>query len=54
MPFDLGDHTALAVPRSDLIAEAGVVAADMIKRAGSALQAMREIYKSVLAKRRCL
>ena len=30
MPFDLGNDTAFLVPRSGLIAEAGVIAPDMI------------------------
>ncbi len=33
MPFDLGDHTTFLVPRTGLIAEAGVVAANMVRRA---------------------
>ena len=32
MPFDLGNDTAFLVPRSGLIAEAGVIAPDMVRR----------------------
>ena len=32
MPFDLGNHTTFLVPRTGLIAEVGVVAANMVGR----------------------
>ncbi len=32
MPFDLGDHAALPLPRARLIAEAGMEAANMVRR----------------------
>jgi hypothetical protein len=35
MPFDLGNDTAFLAPRSGLIAEAGVIATDMVRRAAN-------------------